>query len=200
MTYVVTRQMQWPDGDPVVEVSEGGMDYTNPDALFARYPGEFEVFQNPMDAVETAVEICRAWRKDGKNDRDTGQFARVGVGATGGHTMPFEGGSFTEARQWAKETWEKLEKCPTCGKVVEDLQEWWRAGEWIGDDFLPFDDGEKYCSEYCAEKGSTFSVECLECNELLETKVMHSHPNEFDTYICDSCLAIHEVVEEERNK
>ena len=199
--YTVTRQMQWLEGDPVVEVSEGGIDYTNPDALAAHYPGEFEEFQNPIEAVNTAIEICRAWRRDGKNDRDEGQFARVGIGATGGYTMPFEGCSFTEAKQWAKETWEKLEKCPTCGEVVEDLQEWWQAGEYIGNDFIPFDHlDEKYCSEYCAEKASIFTGECLECNELLETKVMHDHPTEYGEWICDSCLAIHEVIEEEKNK
>jgi len=38
--YTVTRQIQWPDGTPVVEVSEGDINYTNPDALKEKYPGE----------------------------------------------------------------------------------------------------------------------------------------------------------------
>ena len=35
--FTVTRQRQFPDGENVVEVSAGGLDYTNPDALGAKY-------------------------------------------------------------------------------------------------------------------------------------------------------------------
>jgi len=177
--YTITRQIQWPKGDPVVEVSEGGIDYTNPDALVANYPGEFQKFEDPREAVETAINICRAWREDGEKG------ARIGVGATGGMTMPFDGGTFKEARKWANEIWDKLEKCPTCGAVVEDLKEWWNAGEWMGDDFTPFDHiDEKYCSEYCAEKASIFSVECSLCGGLCDAKTAHLHQ---DGYIGDEC-------------
>jgi len=37
--WTVTRQRQWPDGVDIVEVSAGGIDYTNPDALCAKYDG-----------------------------------------------------------------------------------------------------------------------------------------------------------------
>jgi len=179
MVWTITRQIQWPEGDPVVEVSEGGIDYTNPDALVAKYPGEFDEFKDPQEAVDTAIEICRAWVKDGEKK------AKIGVGATGGMTMPFNGGTFQEARKWAKETWEKLEKCPTCEEVVEDVQEWWQAGEWIGNEFYPFDHlDEKYCSEYCAEKASIFSVECSICNELCEAKTAHLHQDEYVGECC----------------
>ena len=43
--YTVTRQCQWPDGDNVVEVSVGGIDYCNPDALSPKYAGEFEEYK-----------------------------------------------------------------------------------------------------------------------------------------------------------
>ena len=36
MPYTITRQRQFPEGTPVVEVSSGGLDYTNPDALVAK--------------------------------------------------------------------------------------------------------------------------------------------------------------------
>ncbi len=147
--YTVTRQLQWPGGDPMVEVSEGGIDFTNPDALVEKYEGEFKEFESPVEAVKVAIKICRAWRKDGE------RRARVGVGATGGMTIPFEAGSFSEVRKWSEKVNEKLEKCPACGSVVEDLKEWWQAGEFIGNDFMPYDDGYKYCSECCAEKNST---------------------------------------------
>jgi len=149
--YTVTRQLQWPEGTAVVEVSSGGLDYTNPDALTAKYSGEFEEFNNPVEAVETAITICRSWRNDGESK------AKVGIGATGGMTMPFDTCTFQDAKKWAKETYEKLDKCPTCGTVVEGLKEWWQAGLFTKDgEFYPNDDGFKYCSEICAEKASEF--------------------------------------------
>ena len=102
MPWTVTRQLQWPEGTPVVEVSSGGIDYTNPDALSPRYPGEFETYADPVEAVEAAILICRAWRKDSRKD------AKVGYGATGGMTLPFDPSTFQEARQWAKRCQEKL--------------------------------------------------------------------------------------------
>ena len=93
---VVTRQVQWPTGKPVVEVSIGGIDYTNPDALVAKYEGEFVEFEEPKEAVEAAIRICMEWRKDGRKD------AKVGFGSTGGFTAPFEDCTFKEAREWAR--------------------------------------------------------------------------------------------------
>ena len=148
MSYTVSRQKQWPNGDPVVEVSEGGIDYCNPDALVSAYEGEFQEYRDPREAVKVAINICRAWRKDGEKK------ASVGVGCTGGMTMPFEMCSFKNAEAWAKERWKELEKCPVCGEIVEEMKEWYEAGEWFGNEFIPFGDGAKYCSEYCAEKDS----------------------------------------------
>lgn len=96
MKLVVTRQLQWPDGKRVVEVSIGGIDYTNPDALVPKYEGEFVEYYDPIEAVETAIRICRKWREDGHKD------AKVGFGSTGGFTAPFEDCTFKEARGWAR--------------------------------------------------------------------------------------------------
>lgn len=93
--YTVTRQCQWPEGTPVVEVSLGGIDYTNPDALVEKYPGEMEEYHDRVEAAEIAIAICRQWRKDGTKN------AKVAHGATGGMTMPFEPCSFKELRAWA---------------------------------------------------------------------------------------------------
>ena len=84
MPYTVTRQLQWPDGTPVVEISAGGMDYTNPDALSAKYPGEFETFDDPEEAAQAALQILALWRADGQPE------AQPAYGATGGMTMPFD--------------------------------------------------------------------------------------------------------------
>jgi hypothetical protein len=95
--YTVTRQRQWPDGVNLVEISAGGVDYCNPDALAAKYSGEFEEYRDPCEAAETAIEICRAWRKDNPKER-----IAIGLGATAGMTMPFDSCTFVSARQWAK--------------------------------------------------------------------------------------------------
>jgi hypothetical protein len=93
---VITRQLQWPTGKPVVEVSLGGIDYTNPDALVPKYEGELVEFDDPREAVEAAIKICRKWRENGRKD------AKLGFGSTGGFTIPFEDCTFEEARRWAR--------------------------------------------------------------------------------------------------
>ncbi|RKY82665.1 hypothetical protein DRQ07_00650 [candidate division KSB1 bacterium] len=151
--YIVTRQLQWPDNTAVVEISEGGLDYTNPDALAAKYPGEFEEFSDPVEAVETAIEICKSWQNDGRKD------ASLGIGCTNGLTIPFDTCTFEDARKWAERIYKKLKKCSTCGKIIEDMEEWYAAGIYTSDDFYPFNDNCKYCSEHCAEKACIFQKE-----------------------------------------
>jgi hypothetical protein len=55
--YTVSRQCQWPDGNNIVEVSVGGIDYTNPDAYSPVYSGELEEFGLAVEAVKVALEI-----------------------------------------------------------------------------------------------------------------------------------------------
>ena len=144
--YTVTRQHQWPDGANLVEISSGGLDYTNPDALVAKYAGEFEEYVDPRDAVETAIEICRAWRKDNPSER-----IAIGHGATAGMAMPFDACTFVSARQWAKLVWEKLEKCAGCVEPLPDSKRArWTANDW---------DGLEYCSEDCAQRAAEFDAE-----------------------------------------
>jgi hypothetical protein len=143
--FTVTRQRQWPDGTELVEVSCGGLDYTNPDALGKKYAGEFEEFADPREAVETAIEISRAWRKDSH------KRIPVGVGSTHGMTMPFDSGTFQDARLWAKEVWDGLEKCAGCGNPLPDSKrDYWYANDW---------DGLDYCSEHCATRAAEFEAE-----------------------------------------
>ena len=135
MPYTVTRQHQWPSGDKVVEISAGGPDYSNPDALVGKYPLEGEAFDSPVDAVETAIRICEAWRKDGAPD------AQIGYGATGGLTMPFDASTFEEARAWASERLASLPKCDRCGEILPERH--WTTSELMD---------ESFCSENCAER------------------------------------------------
>lgn len=147
--YTVTRQSQWATGDNVVEVSYGGIDYCNPDALVKKYDGEFEEFRDPREAAEVAIRICQEWRKDrthvsnGLKYKADKQRPKVGAGATSGWTMPFEPSTFKELRAWAKAEWNSLEKCNRCGEPLPEKRKRWRADDWSG---------MEYCSEYCAEK------------------------------------------------
>lgn len=142
MPYTVTRQLQWPDGTAVVEVSSGGTDYTNPDALVAKYTGEFQTYDDPIEAAQTAIEICRQWRQDGKRQ------AKVAHGATGGMTMPFDPCSFKDLMDWADKTKERLPKCARCGDI-------------LGKTTYPHPllDEEKFCSAYCAEEEAKCGAE-----------------------------------------
>ena len=135
MPYTVTRQIQWPEGAPMVEVSVGGLDYTNPDALSPKYPGEFETFDDPEEAAQAALNILALWHADGQPE------AQMAYGATGGMTMPFDPCTEEELREWARKTKERLTKCARCSAVLGKTR--YRHLH------LPDD---LFCSEYCAEE------------------------------------------------
>jgi len=146
MTYIVTRQLQWSTGAAVVEISEGGWDYTNPDALSEKYPGEFQEYDDPREAVKTAIAVANAWQKD-EPTRKIG----IGAGFTGGYTMPFEPQKMDKLKKWAKEEYLRLPKCARCGKLIEDSS---RSAFRIEG----FD--EPFCSEFCADE--TYHENCCE--------------------------------------
>jgi len=122
----------------MVEISGGGLDYTNPDALSPKYPGEFDSFKDPREAVKIALEIAELWHVD-----DPTSDIQVGYGSTGGMTMPFDESTEIEIIKWAEERYKELLKCPQCGEIMPDNKEeiWWHE---------LFEEG--FCSEYCAEK------------------------------------------------
>ena len=132
--YTVTRQSQWPGGQKVVEISRGGLDYTNPDALAAKYDGEFEEFNDPRKAVKTAIRIARQWKKDQPKEN-----IRVAVGNTGGYTCPFEPISREKLIKWANSEYESLSKCDRCGKIIE------------GPGYSLYENDGMFCSTQCAE-------------------------------------------------
>jgi hypothetical protein len=142
--FTVTRQRQWPDGVDIVEVSAGGIDYTNPDALSAKYSGEFQEFTDPREAVTTAIEIARQWRKDSH------KRIAVAVGDTYGMTIPFSPDTQAHAIAWARKIWESLPKCGGCNGPLPNSRKRWHANDW---------DGLEYCSEDCATRAAEFEAE-----------------------------------------
>jgi len=138
--YTITRQAQWPEGTLIVEISEGGIDYCNPDALVQKYDGEFCEYEDPREAVKIALDIAAQWQKD------SDEKIVIGHGGTGGYTMPFEPSEKEGLIKWAEKEYAKLDKCPACGEIMQNTKEWYQ-------------DGLKYCSEYCAEKSSEFFME-----------------------------------------
>jgi len=124
----------------MVEVSVGGMDYTNPDALSPKYPGEMEEYDSPVEAVQVAIRICEQWRDDEPE-------AEIGVGSTLGMTMPFEPRTFAEAIAWAERQLAALPKCSRCGELLP--QKYFHVSEL---------DDEKFCREFCAEEAYNKSM------------------------------------------
>lgn len=133
--WTVTRQHQWPDGGYVVEISSGNFNYCNPGVL-----GKYAEYANPVEAVEAAIEIAKAWKKDTKKN------IMIGRGATGGYTNPFDGQPltkkvFAEFRAWAEKRLEALPKCEKCEEPI------------LGTPITLYDfDDYQFCREYCAEE------------------------------------------------
>ena len=95
MMYAVTRQIQHPDGTHIVEVSAGSFDYVNPDMMVEKYEGEGKTFNDPREAVRTAIDIRNAWQ------RDAGVKIEIGYGNTLGMTMPFDASDPVSMLDWA---------------------------------------------------------------------------------------------------
>lgn len=116
MAYTVTRQLQWPEGKKVVEISFGTYDYVNPDALVSKYPHEGSTFEDPLEAIEAGISICRLWRKAGSKD------AKIGIGNTLGFTIPFEVNTFREALTLGKKLHESYLKEKQEEKEIADQE------------------------------------------------------------------------------
>lgn len=113
MKYFVSRQIYWPDGTKMVEVAVGGQDFANAGMLVPKYRslGEGQEFEDPREAVVSAIQIYAAWSK-------TTDDVEIGKGCTMGFTMPFDGATIESLRLWAEEEYSKLPKCAHCAGVL----------------------------------------------------------------------------------
>jgi hypothetical protein len=138
--FFVSRQIEYPSGMLLVEICEG-LDYASPDMLVIKYGrlGEGQEFKSPIEAVEAAIAIQKAWRKD--------KTVRDGIAISFGNTHGFSGVSLPrmthkKLRETAEKIYQGLDKCVQCGEIL--------GKQTFTHDFaIP---GEKFCREYCAEK------------------------------------------------
>lgn len=136
--FVVTRQRYWPDGENVVEIAQGGLDYYNPDALVQKYLGEFEEHVSLFDAVSVAISIAEAWKKD------TTEPILIALGCTHGMSIPFEGQpageeAYAALRKGAIEYDRGRPRCPRCGEILGE--------ETFTHDFTE----DQFCGAECAD-------------------------------------------------
>lgn len=154
MLFFVSRQRYWPDGDLVVEIASGGVEYSNPDMLVEKYGklGEGLETNDPREALEAAIAVRDAWNADLKavyeeieapTARDPNFFySRVEIGYTMGMTMPFESyPSDDDLREWAEKAWENTPKCDQCGEPLPEEPDRYVLYDYP--DFL-------FCSDNCA--------------------------------------------------
>jgi len=141
-TFTVTRQHRWPDGEKIVEITQGGIDYSGSDALCKRYAGEMEEYQGLTPATEAAIAIAKAWQADAPNDD-----IQIAVGNTHGMGLHLSEEPATEevfARMLAeaKQFDETLPRCVQCGDLLG--KEKWHPLDMDADDY-------PCCSEHCAD-------------------------------------------------
>lgn len=156
--FFVSRQHYYYADELVVEIAQGGCDYSGADCLAKRFPGEMEDYVGMFAAMEAAISIARAWKKIEKG-------IRIVHGCTHGmFTELPDSELFTErlakkllkaAKQFDDE---KLNHCQRCGDIMPEDQGW-------GNGFTP---GEyPFCSDNCASMAESEWQEELEREDAL---------------------------------
>ncbi len=134
----VSRQHYYYGGNKVVEVELNGLDYAGPDMLVnGEYPGECKEYDDPREAINVAIAIRDAWRKD-----MPGETIDIALGSTQGMGMEIEATEKTdeELREWAQKRWDALPKCDRCGELI--VEKWGVVDE---------PDCGDFCSENCVQ-------------------------------------------------
>ena len=142
MTYGITRQIYYYTGEHMVEIQQGGFDFSGPDMLVPAYGyGEGRDFDRPQEAAVEAIKIQKAWQAD--ESEETVQITVRGI--TGGY-FGIDGEPMTvgEVARWAREEWANLPKCPRCEDVMPDNER-----EHYTHEYADFG-GYTFCSENCA--------------------------------------------------
>lgn len=127
--YCVTRQIQWPDGICMIEISIGDYNHTNPGEV--KLVGEYDF---AVEAAEAAIADAIKWSKD----------KTVEIGAGYGHTIgSLEESDPEDILAWAIARDAKLECCGHCGDKIPANAKTYTL--------LEFDDWP-FCSPECANR------------------------------------------------
>lgn len=153
MTWFLSRQCYWPDGDLVIEIAAGGADYANAGMLADPPDGRYDLlgctreYSDPREALEVAFRVRDLWNEELQG---TGGSCRIETGYTAGWTMPFMSFPDDEClRKWAQERWNELPKCDQCGEP-------YTTPAW----YLAWDpELGKFCSEGCCDR-ACYEYEC----------------------------------------
>lgn len=136
--WFVSRQAQYyHEGRKVVEIEKNGLDHAGPGMYTPAYSDEEGQEYDPRTAVDVAIRLRDAWKKDDP------EVAGITLGSTfGGSFEPelFEG-TDEELRAEGEKAYEAIPKCDHCGEFLEERF----TSTLHGPDFGTF------CSTYCCE-------------------------------------------------
>lgn len=146
--FVVTRQSYYYSHENLVEIAQGGRDYSGSDALCKKYQGEFEEFEGMTDAVTAGIAIAKAWQADEPEEE-----ILIGIGNTQGMGLEIEGEKLTEELEAellkkAEEFDAKLPRCQWCNSLLPE------KGKRYGHQYTMHDGGDEaypFCSSNCAD-------------------------------------------------
>ena len=175
--WFVSRQKYYYQQIKVVEIAYPSIDYSSPDMLIAKYAGEGESYDNPIEALESAINIMEQWQTDEPNKE---------IGITYGSFNGYEGETYDnleELKQIVQKEYEQLPKCAYCNELIDEKE------YYINDD-SQFTE-EKFCSEYHAEKAYSEGIDlCYICEKEYQRQDMNYwHDN---IYICSNCEQLEE--------
>jgi hypothetical protein len=170
MQFFVSRQFYYYQQINAVEIAFPSIDYSGPDMLCEKYAGEGELYDDPRDAVNAAIEIKEMWEKD------SGEVVVITAGSFDG----FEGEESTveELRTWAEKQYDSMEKCAVCGEILGE--------NWYTNQDSEFSE-DKFCSEVHADKAFFDNLDlCSVCEKELARKEMN-YISDFN-FICNDCV------------
>lgn len=137
MPFFVTKQRNWPDGELVVQIMRG----RSFDCVGAGHIGDVGEceYLDPTEAVAAAKQAAGDWHQC--EGIEYGPISKPGQ-----LYMEFahkdDEDEYRELEDWAKFQLESLPKCDHCGELL---------GKTVYTNHF-HGDGEKFCSDYCAEE------------------------------------------------
>jgi hypothetical protein len=186
--YFVTRQHSCIGGR-MVEISVGGKNNINPDALSEKYEGEFKEYDNALEAAKVAISIKDIWSKDCEDE------INLGVGASLG-SIPFDSMLDSDVLLWAYQIeLSKLKNIyePKIIGLLKEITKFLNANEFSLDD----DPGEITDVDYTwtvfgkSSKGEVIGIKCSileEASQYMDSNLYEGINFGFELYKGEKCI------------